>query len=114
MARHVRPIPKRLLIHNITARAYATDTPFGKQLLPEVAINRVRLQPAFKLRRSYEGTDVDIKTVLFMDCVNTEGAIALPTKSKVKWNGVEMNVVECQLVYALDGTTPHHYEVLLV
>lgn len=112
--RKAKPIPKHLLIHGVSVEIFLKDTPFGVSLAPIETMTKVRVEPAFKIRRNYDGVDVDIKSIIFIDCVNTPNAKELPPRSTVIWQGREMKVIECGLFYDFDGETPHHYEVLLV
>ena len=77
-------------------------------------MRHVRIEPAFKIRRNFDGVDVDVSSIMFIDQKNTINPVALPVRSTVIWNGVKMWVVDCQIFYGFDGITPHHYEVLLV
>lgn len=114
MAKKLRPIPRRLLVHDVTVKVFESDTPFGRKESPPEEMKRVRIEPAFKIRRNFDGVDVDINSVMFIDQINTINPIALPVRSTVYWQGVEMKVVDCKIFYDFDGQTPHHYEVLLV
>lgn len=114
VARKLRPIPKRLLVHEIEYERFEGDGPFGSRWGQRTALKHVRVEPSSQIRRSYEGVDVDIKSVLFIDQTNSKDAVELPTQSKVYWRGLEMVVVECKTFYGFDGETPHHYEVMLV
>lgn len=114
MVRKVKPIPRRLLPHSVVVEPFAKNDPFGKTYGDPITINHVRMSPAIKIRRSHEGVDVDVKSVLFIDVKNSSPAIALPVESKVLWRGESLRVIGCDINYAFDGEIPHHYEVHLI
>ncbi|MBG9785625.1 putative minor capsid protein [Shouchella lehensis] len=110
----IRPIDKRLLIHQIIYEEFEEEGPFGgggfAQPLP---IDRVRVEPSSSFRQDSNGEEIALKATVFLDAKNTPLFRKLKEKSKVTFGDDDYRVHQCQALFALDGVTPHHYEVEL-
>ena len=110
----VKPIPKELLIHEVDYEEYKGTGNFGDEWEDSVTIDHVRFEPETKITRDANGEEVKTQGTLFLDAVNTPKFRQMKVNSKVTFDGQEMRVNACDVLYAFDPDTPHHYEVELI
>jgi hypothetical protein len=104
----VAPIPKGLLIHEVTYRAKQASE-WGDSADP-VTIEHVRVESKNTLARNSTGSTVTSDTLLFWDSVHSTPC-AFVEDSEVTFNGRQMIVVSVQEFY--DQSKLHHKEVRL-
>lgn len=105
----VAPIPKGLLIHEVTYRAKQTSE-WGDSFADPIAIEHVRVEPKNTLARNSTGSTVTSDTLLFWDSVHSTPC-AFVEDSKLTFSGREMIVVSVSDYY--DESKLHHKEVRL-
>lgn len=108
-----RPIPKRLLIHQVVHQAYSADDFLGEFWEQGVILENVRVEPKTTLVRSGTGDIVESSTIMFVDAVNSTQPQAgdFHEKEKIVYNGKEMQVVAVNRHY--DAEKFHHWELML-
>lgn len=111
---HIKPIPKKLLIHTIEYEEFKEDGSFGKVYLPKETISNVLVQPRTEIRRDSNNEEVEIQAIVFLDAVNTPLFKPLKEKSKIHFNGRVWRVASCEHLFTFDSARPHHYEVGIV
>lgn len=110
----INPIPRHLLIHEIEYEEFIRDGSFGEEFKDPETIVHVLVQPKTVLSRGSNNEEVQVRSIMFIDLMNTPNAKELIVKSKVRFNGKVMRVNACNAYYTLDPVTPHHYEVELI
>jgi len=109
----MRPIPKRLLIHNINHIRNDKD-PFGSPT--EVfnnPVKRVRIEPTQKRILGKENTEVQLNSLVFYDCINSNPkGIEFKIEDVIEFNGTNYTVKAIEPLY--DESKLHHYEIGLV
>ena len=111
----MKPIPKRLLIHTVSAITEAPDpdSVFGSKVVESsVTLSRVRVEPSSALTVGKQNEQVKLSAVLIFDCKNS-----LPTGynfshiKRIEYDGQKYNIVGIGKFY--DDRKLHHYEVEL-
>lgn len=110
----MRPIPKKLLIHEAVYEEYVPGdswTPAGYK--PAVTLQNVRIDVGSRLTRSGNGEQILYNALLFYDAENSSasGAFEFKEQSKLTFDGDTMTVNK---VNPLCGYRLHHYEVELI
>ena len=105
----VAPIPKGLLIHEVTYRAKQTSE-WGDSFADPVTIEHVRVEPKNTLSRNSTGSTVTSDTLLFWDSVHSTPC-AFVGDSKITFNGRVMIVSSVADFYCENNL--HHSEVRL-
>lgn len=108
----VKPIPKKLLIHNVEYYEYDSESSFQNSYKTPVTISYVRLEPQNKVVNNTGGESITSKAVLFVDVVNSTPIPNFVEKSKVVWKGKEMYIQSIDELFA-DTPIPHHWELNL-
>lgn len=111
---HIKPIPKKNLIHTIGYEEFKEDDSFGELFFPLEFIENVLVQPKTEIRRTAEDEEVEIQAIVFLDAVNTPLFKPLKEKSKIHFNGRVWRVASCEHLFTFDSARPHHYEVGIV
>lgn len=110
----IKPIPKRMLVHTIIYEEYEEEGPFGGgDFADPITIEGVRVEPSSSIRQNSNGEEIVLKGTVFLDAQNTPLYRKLKEKSKVTFGDDDYRVHQCQALFALDGVTPHHFEVEL-
>lgn len=105
----VAPIPKGLLIHEVTYRAKQTSE-WGDSFADPIAIEHVRVEPKNTLARNSTGSTVTSDTLLFWDSVHSTPCNFVGD-SKITFNGRAMIVSSVADFYCENNL--HHSEVRL-
>ena len=110
----MRPIPKKLLIHDAMLHRKTGADRWGKEALDEgVALSYVRLEPSSRIVRSKNGAEVQLAAILFYDCQNSRpSGIVFREDDIVLFNGQKHKVQTVEPLY--DGRKLHHYEMGLI
>lgn len=110
-----KPIPKRLLIHEITYTEKSNNTGgWGGGSENEVkVIKNVRIKSKNAVKKTAENEEKLVKGILFIDAKYSKPFIPLVVDSKVSFKGTDLTVLSCEPVFT-DIDTPHHYEVELI
>ncbi|WP_153124672.1 putative minor capsid protein [Peribacillus tepidiphilus] len=108
----VKPIPKRVLIHEVTYEEYAGNDGWGESYKEPVTLSNVLVQSVSNISRSNTAEEKLYKSLLFFDVVNSSASaeFTFKEKSKVTFEGQVMTVAKVNPCYAF---TLHHYEVEL-
>ncbi len=114
----VRPIPKKLLVHDLIYHEFINDEEWKESFQPPVTINNVLFQPVTGMNRTMQGEEVEVQasTVLFIDRKNSSQYIRMIEKSKVyraDEPGREMRVIRVDELF-VDSPLSHHFEVGLI
>ena len=105
----VAPIPKGLLIHEVTYRAKQTSE-WGDSFADPITIEHVRVEPKNTLARNSTGSTITSDTLLFWDSVHSTPC-AFVEDSEVTFNGRVMIVSSVADFYCENNL--HHSEVRL-
>ncbi|WP_430535957.1 putative minor capsid protein [Listeria rocourtiae] len=106
----VRPIQRRLLIHDIEYQEYIAKGKHGEDWKRGIPIYRVRVEPTNKVVTSAEGDEIQSNTRIFIDRINSTPAFELAEKSKVIFDSKEYIVAAVSTFYAASPQV-HHWEV---
>lgn len=108
-------IPRWARPHTVTYRHY-TGTDIHQKALYDspITIQYVRMEPTSKVVLSKENTQVQLVSVLFYDCQDSEPVnIGFTELDQIIFNGRKYTVMSVDILY--DKTvTPHHYEIGLI
>lgn len=108
----VKPIPAKLLIHEISYEGYAGTDGWNGNFDAVVEITQVRVEPAINLRRSGQSVSSEAKHVVFVDRTNSSSFPEFKEQSRVTWKGKAYEIFAVKPFYdVLD--VPHHYELEL-
>lgn len=109
-----RPIPRKLLIHSVKHKYNGTKDSWGNiTYANERDLTRVRIEPTAKRVLSRDNTEIQLTSLMFYDCVNSNptginfiigDAIVLGT----------INYVVESIEQLYDESKLHHIEVGLV
>ncbi|MDN6288883.1 MAG: putative minor capsid protein [Tetragenococcus koreensis] len=105
----VAPIPKGLLIHEITYEDFKSGR-HGDEYLEPQEVKYVRLDAKTKRIKTADGQDIISQTTLFWDAVNSDYC-RFHKNGRVTFNGTQMHVKEVGLFH--DESKLHHLEVSL-
>ncbi|MCC5894837.1 MAG: hypothetical protein JJU16_05185 [Alkalibacterium sp.] len=105
----VAPIPKSLLIHEITYEDYESGR-HGDIYHDPIDVKHVRLESKSKRIKTANGQDIIAQTTLFWDAVNSDEC-RFHKNGRVTFNGSQMHVKEVHLFH--DESKLHHLEVSL-
>lgn len=108
---HIIPIPKELLIHNITYCERINDDRYGGRFKEPITISNVLVQPSDEIVKTGPNEEKLLKGTLFIDCINSQPAFELIPQSKITFEDKEMIIQNVKPIYAFKL---HHYEVGLV
>lgn len=106
----VAPIPKALLIHEVTLETFA-ESEWGGTFAAPVTVSFVRLEPKTALVRGSTGDNVTSNTLLFWDSTHSTPC-DFTEDSKVTFNGKKMIVAAVDDFF--DESKLHHREVRLL
>ena len=110
----MKPIPKKLLIHNVTLYKEVNKDRWGKSNLSEgIALERVRMEPSGKVIRDKSGAEVQLASTLFYDCKNSYPKdISFVLDDIIVFNGQKHQIKDIEPLY--DERKLHHYELGLI
>lgn len=110
----MRPIPKRLLIHQAILHKETVQDRWGKgQLDAGVKLEFVRMEPSRQLIRDKNNAEVQLAATLFYDCLNSRPRdIGFQEDDIIIFNGQRHQVRSVEPLY--DERHLHHYELGLV
>lgn len=110
---NIKPIPKKLLIHEATYEEFDTNNRYGETYFAPVTLKNIRINFERSLNRSGDTESKNIKATMFFDLRNSSatGEFEFKEKSKLTFEGLVMQVQKINPVYA---DTLHHYEVELI
>lgn len=115
-------IPARLLIHSCILKHQTGLDRSRNPTYSETALTNVRIGGEFRTTRGNIGETKADTLTMFIDAKNTayattEGekadAVVPVENDSVEWKGKAYTVRSVTPCYALDGETPHHWEVAL-
>lgn len=110
-----KPIPKRLLIHDVTYYPPKTedDGSMGSGTEnQETEIKHVRFEPKRKKLVRPDNSETITNGILFVDYVNSEPFIELHEAGQIEFRGRKLSIVHVNELYTTNQT-PHHLEVML-
>ncbi len=110
----MRPIPRALLIHEaILKRPKIVDRWGSTEYEEDVSLQRVRIEPSFKVIRDKNNQEIQLAALLFFDCRNSRPARqTFRLDDVVIFNGQQHRVQVVEPLY--DGRHLHHYEIGMV
>lgn len=110
----MKPIPKKLLIHNVTLCKEVNKDRWGKgDLFEETVLERVRMEPSSKVIRDKSGAEIQLAATLFYDCKNSSPkGISFALDDIIMFNGQKHQVKDIEPLY--DERKLHHYELGLI
>lgn len=105
----MKPIPKKLLIHEVTLKRYKKDT-WGEDTLElEKTLKFVRIEPSKSRVLSVDNTEIQLNSLLFYDCVNsTPRGVIFELEDIITFEGTNYTVKTIDPLY---GAKLHHYEI---
>lgn len=107
----MRPIPRQLLIHNITLCSEVNKDEWGDGEPDKGQIVRfVRIEPSAKIVRDKSGAEIQLSATLFYDCKNSlPRGLSFVVDSIMMFNEEKYRVKTVEPLY--DGRKLHHYEL---
>lgn len=110
----IRPIPKKLLVHDVMLHKVIEDDRWGTSHLDDgVHLEKVKMEPTTQIVRDKNNAEIQLAAVLFFDCTNSRPKdTAFQTDDIVIFNGERFSVETIETLYA--DECPHHYEVGLI
>lgn len=109
----IKPIPKRLLPHNVIYKEYLGNTGEGDEWGEKTPLSFVKIEEKTQLKVTSNGREIIGNARMFYDLINSNGLTRKPMEnSTIDFNGRKYKVVNTDVFYA-DNANQHHYEVLL-
>lgn len=109
----VKAIPKKLLPHTIEYERFAGDGRNGPTYDMAITVTNVRIEPTSEKSIDNNGEQIQLKSKLFIDAVNSSPLIDLKDKSVVHFNEKDYYVQSIATFYT-DNSLVHHWELGLV
>lgn len=108
----VKPIPKKLLIHELEYSECVGSNGWDKEFAEPINIKNVRVQPMTKLVESTNSSRIEATHIIMIDSKHSKPYIKPTEGSTIKWNrgNKDFEVIRVSEFYAFKDT-PHHYEV---
>lgn len=118
----LKPIPSKIMKTTATVKVCSGVDRYQNQTYTEYTVKRVHLQPTNEIRKMQDNTEINLRSVLFVDartsspkldwCALLQTAQAIPGDIRVIVRGVEYTVIAVdELRDDTDGL--HHYEISL-
>lgn len=107
----MKPISKKLLIHEVNLVRFQDETGWGSDSLPSILINNVRVDPVTSLRMGPNAFDSKAKNVLFIDATYSLPFVIPKTKDIVHFDNDKFIVSKVSKFY--DVSKLHHLEIVL-
>lgn len=108
----VKPIPKKVLPHSIEYERYAGEGRNGPTYDMAITVNNVRIEPTSEKVVDSNGEQIQLKSKLFIDAVNSAPTVHLKEKSIVHFNGNDYYIQSVAPFYA-NSSIVHHWELRL-
>lgn len=109
----MKPIPKRLLIHNAVLRKKTDEDAWGKKSTNDIKLNYIRIDPSSKLVQDKQNKQLQLVAILFYDCKNSiPRAFNFEEGQRIIFNNVEFVITTIEYLY--DERKLHHIELGLV
>lgn len=110
----MHPIPKRLLIHKVTAEAAISKDRWGKETSEQAHdLEHVRIEPSKKVVRGKDNVEIQLAAILFFDCHYSRPRDQKFADGMIfEFNGEKLRVATVEPLY--DEGRLHHYEIGLV
>lgn len=111
----MRPIPKSLLIHQVTLQKTTPGDSFYDEEVPDggTVLKHVRMEPSSKIVRSKDNAEIQLAATLIYDCKNTEPRnITFSVDDIIVFHGQKHRVEVVEPLY--DSRKLHHYELGLI
>lgn len=108
----VKPIPKRVLPHTIEYERYAGEGRNGPTYDMAITVKNVRIEPTSEKVVDSNGVQIQLKSKLFIDAVNSTPLVHLKEKSVIHFGGNDYYVQAVATYYA-NSSNVHHWELRL-
>ena len=109
----IRPIPKKLLIHNVILAKSDSDRWGEETIKDEQELTFVRMEPSSKVVRDKNNAEVQLEATLFYDCHNSRPrGVQFKEDDIIIFNGQKHSVQTIEPLYA--GKHLHHIEMGLI
>lgn len=110
----MRAIPKKLLIHDVTAYQEKSTKDWDSKALEEVgSISRVRIEPSSRIVRDKNNAEVQLAAALIIDCRNSDSYTdTFKEDLIIGFQNDLYKVVSVEPLY--DERRLHHYELGMV
>lgn len=111
----MRPIPKKLLIHEVMYHKQIAGDGFYDENSLDAGqkLTFVRMEPSNKIIRDKNNAEVQLSAVMFYDCRNSRPRnISFAVDDVIVFNGVPHKVQVAEPLY--DERKLHHYELGLI
>jgi Minor capsid protein len=109
----VKPIPKKLLPHTIEYERFTGEGRNGPTYDMAVTVKNVRMEPTSEKSIDNNGEQIQLKSKLFIDAVNSSPLIDLKEKSVVHFDEKDYYVQSIATFYT-NTVLVHHWELGLV
>lgn len=107
----IRPLPKKLLIHEIEYSEYAGSNGWDGSFNVPTMIENVRVDPKTAIKRTSDSFSKDVNHIVYVDRTHSKPYPKFKEKSKITWKGKEYELNEVKEFYDTDPNEPHHYEL---
>lgn len=110
----IKPIPRSLLIHDVTWHVILEKDRWGKASLDQgEKVSHVRLEPTERIIRDKNNAEIQLDALMFYDCRNSSPRGLKPdVDNVVVFNSQYFQVKSVEPLY--DGKRLHHYEIGMV
>lgn len=106
-----KPIPKKLLIHNIVYQEMGESDGWNTSPAGDpVPVNFVRVQPISRANRSANSQGTTAEHELFIDRTHSSEYFEFKVGAEVTFKNKIFKVADVSPMYDFD-TVPHHYEI---
>jgi hypothetical protein len=108
----LKPIPKKLLIHSGSYKQKDTKDKWGAETGTPTTTNLsyIRIEPSSAIKKSKDNKEIQLKSLLFYDCVNSLPAgVSFELENTITFSGIEYVIKSIDTISALSGI--HHYEI---
>jgi hypothetical protein len=109
----IKPIPKKLLPHEVFYLEYDKDNGEGETFKQSITLKNVRIEDNKQFNYTSNGRELMSNATLFYDYINSSGLTNEPViNSIIEFKDKKYRIVNIEPLYA-NSNIPHHYEVSL-
>ena len=109
----IKPIPKRLLPHEVNYQEYNGDSGEGETFKTVITLKNVKIEDNKQFTYTSNGRELTSNATLIYDCINSSGLTNKPiNNSIIEFKSTKYRIINVEVLCA-DSDIPHHYEVSL-
>lgn len=111
----LKPIPRKVLIHSAVYTKVTSKDKWGAVVEAEetpapISLTFVRIEPSSAIKLSKDNKEMQLKSILFYDCVNSlPTGVSFELEDTITFSGTDYIIASIDPISALSGI--HHYEI---